>query len=446
MSNLYSIDKLDALNYHTWRAKTKAILIAKEQWIVIDDEATENPSDAWKKTDQKALSTIFLLVNDSELTHIEDCETAAAAWKRLGEVFEAKGIMRRVLLKRNLLSVRLEDTSSMQEYINDVIKITRQLKEIGAPVSDEDIALTLLIGLPDSFDHLITSLEVQEKELTTQYVQGILLQHEARRKKVTSDKAFLARKKDMRNKSDIKCYHCGKPGHKSPECRKRIAEEQSQANIIKPDSIDHYDTAFTLRTTEDQVNKMESNLNSHSNTALILAKKALTFAKAARSNDGSWCIDSGATQHITSDKKLFSTYENLDPPRKVYLADNNSILAKGIGNIPIQLVVNSKIIPAVLHEVLHAPDIHDSLVSVDKMIERGHSVVFDKKGCSIYKDGILKAFATKEKGLHKLVTVRDTANIAHTQFDILTCRAPNGSDLFELDSNWNRNQIRILFE
>src|SRR4051812_41155406 len=133
MSNLYSIDKLDTLNYHTWRAKTKAILVAKEQWSVIEETAPEEPNDGWKKIDQKALSTIFLLVNDSELTHIEDCETAADAWKRLSEVFEAKGIMRRVLLKRNFLSVRLEDTDSMQEYINEITKIARQLKEVGAP-------------------------------------------------------------------------------------------------------------------------------------------------------------------------------------------------------------------------------------------------------------------------------------------------------------------------
>src|SRR3954465_8417411 len=122
MSNLYSIDKLDVVNFHTWRAKTRAILITKDQWNVIEEATPDVPSDAWKKTDQKALSTILLLVNDSELTHIEDCDTAADAWRRLGEGFEAKGIMRRVLLKRNLLSVRLDDTGSMQEYINEITK------------------------------------------------------------------------------------------------------------------------------------------------------------------------------------------------------------------------------------------------------------------------------------------------------------------------------------
>src|SRR6184192_1852345 len=318
----------------------KAILILKDQWDVIEEMIPDRPTTEWKKTNQKALATILLLVNDSELTHIEDCEDAADAWTRLAEVFEAKGIMRRVLLKRNLLSIRLEDSGSMQDYINEVTKITRQLKEIGAPVSDEDVALTLLIGLPETFDHLITSLEVQDKDLSTHYVQGILLQHEARHNKGISDsKAFLAKRKNMDNKPNksIKCFHCGKLGHKSPECRKRLAEEKAQANTMKPDVEDNIYTAFIL-------------------------------AKAARSNDSSWCIDSGATQHITSNKESLSTYEILEPPRKIYLADNHIIMAKGIGNIPLQLIVNGKMTAATLHEVLHAPDIHDNLISVDRIV------------------------------------------------------------------------------
>src|SRR5437879_13887080 len=106
-SGLYSIEKLDASNFHTWRMKTKSILIAKEQWSVIEDRDAER-TEAWRKTDQKALSTLFLLVNDSELIHIENCTSAAEAWKKLGEIFEAKGDMRRVMLRRNLSSVRLQ--------------------------------------------------------------------------------------------------------------------------------------------------------------------------------------------------------------------------------------------------------------------------------------------------------------------------------------------------
>jgi hypothetical protein len=55
--------------------------------------------------------------------HIKDYDTAAEAWQKLSEVFEAKGIMRCVLLKCNFLSIWLEDTSSMQDYINEITKI-----------------------------------------------------------------------------------------------------------------------------------------------------------------------------------------------------------------------------------------------------------------------------------------------------------------------------------
>ena len=129
-SGLYSIKKLNMSNFFTWRMKTKNILIAKDQWGVIENADTDEQNDAWKKINQKALSTIMLLVHDTELIYLEDCETAAAAWNRLSEVYEVEGIMRRVLLQRNLLLIRYEsgsiryESGSIQEYINEVKKIT----------------------------------------------------------------------------------------------------------------------------------------------------------------------------------------------------------------------------------------------------------------------------------------------------------------------------------
>lgn len=113
-------------------------------------------------------------------------------------------------------------------------------------------------------------------------------------------------------------------------------------------------------------------------------------------------------------RNCFSNYETLSPPRKIYLADNRSIIAKGIGKVPLQLIVEGDHREAVLHDVLFAPNIHDNLISVNQIIARGHSVLFDESGCKIYKDNQIKAFATKENGLYKLVTARNTVNIAQS--------------------------------
>jgi transposase InsO family protein len=55
-----------------------------------------------------------------------------------------------------------------------------------------------------------------------------------------------------------------------------------------------------------------------------------------------------------------------------------------MGKVPLQLIVEGDHREAVLHDVLYAPDIHDNLISVNQIIARGHSVLFDASGCKIW--------------------------------------------------------------
>jgi hypothetical protein len=50
----------------------------------------------------------------------------------------------------------------------------------------------------------------------------------------------------------------------------------------------------------------------------------------------SWIIDSGCTNHMTGEKKMFSSYEkNQDPQRAITSGDGNQGLVKGLGKIAI---------------------------------------------------------------------------------------------------------------
>jgi hypothetical protein len=54
------------------------------------------------------------------------------------------------------------------------------------------------------------------------------------------------------------------------------------------------------------------------------------------SGGSSWIIDSGCTNHMTGDKKMFSSYEkNQDPQRAITFGDGNQGLVKGLGKIAI---------------------------------------------------------------------------------------------------------------
>src|SRR5947208_13909944 len=80
MSNLYTIEKLDATNYHTWKFKMRMILIEKDLWDIVE---TPSESEAGLKKSKKALALISLSVSDSELVYLTESMTAAAAWAKL---------------------------------------------------------------------------------------------------------------------------------------------------------------------------------------------------------------------------------------------------------------------------------------------------------------------------------------------------------------------------
>ena len=46
-----------------------------------------------------------------------------------------------------------------------------------------------------------------------------------------------------------------------------------------------------------------------------------------------WIIDSGATCHMSNDKRLFLELRNLEEPEKVQVGDGHSVEAKGKGNV-----------------------------------------------------------------------------------------------------------------
>ncbi|KAL2895177.1 Retrovirus-related Pol polyprotein from transposon RE1 [Bienertia sinuspersici] len=74
-----------------------------------------------------------------------------------------------------------------------------------------------------------------------------------------------------------------------------------------------------------------------------------------------WIIDSGATDHICSDLKLFSEYETYTKrPNTTTVADGKCVTIENIGNIEFENGITLK-------NVLHVPRVRFSLISTHKI-------------------------------------------------------------------------------
>lgn len=109
----------------------------------------------------------------------------------------------------------------------------------------------------------------------------------------------------------------------------------------------------------------------------------------------SWCLDSGATSHLTNNAKVFSKATELDGG-KVILANNSNtdIITEGTAGIIADVYGESKNL--ILNNTLHVPDLRSNLISVAKITDRDFKVVFNKSAAEVLDDhGSVKMVADR---------------------------------------------------
>jgi hypothetical protein len=86
MDERWSIDKLDASNWMTWKFQMRHLLLAKGLWGHVDgtdvlaDGANEQVTANFRLKSQKAFSSIVMAVSTSQLYLVTSCEGPTDAW------------------------------------------------------------------------------------------------------------------------------------------------------------------------------------------------------------------------------------------------------------------------------------------------------------------------------------------------------------------------------
>lgn len=168
----------------------------------------------------RARSKIILSVDTSIFTYIRETKTAKEAWDTLQKTFEDSGLTRKVGLLRELVTTRLENCKSIEEYVNRIILTAHKLNELNFEVRDEWIGTLLLAGLPDEYKPMIMALENSGTPITGDVIKVKLLQNiRCENARGSNSDAALYTKKDSKGKSNfvkrVKCFTCGKNGHLS---------------------------------------------------------------------------------------------------------------------------------------------------------------------------------------------------------------------------------------
>ncbi|CEG43591.1 gag-pol polyprotein [Plasmopara halstedii] len=323
-------------------------------------------------------------MEDSQLPLVRSSSGAHDAWSRLEGHFEKRNLANKLFLHRRFFTTMMEEGDDVLEHINKLKTLAEQLDAVGAPVSEDDLVITFLRSISDSYQFLITALESRADTLTWELVTSRLLHEDMKRKEQGGDgaapgQAFMmkdAKRKGRPAKKTGACHNCGKQGHWVADCPSRVQNDTERyrlqrANVAQfEDSGDHL---FAIGGSSDSV----------------------------QANDV-WLVDSGATQHMTSSKKFMRNHKAFSPI-DVHLADDGVVQAFGSGDIVMSMKTSYGIKKGVLTNVWHIPKLSRYLFLVGRFTKDVGPVIFDKEGCFAETKGVKWRIGAREgKGLLRL--------------------------------------------
>jgi len=365
------INKFDGTNFHTWKFKMQMVLEERDVWEVVSGEVKiehcQTPADqaVFQKKSRKAMAIICLAMEDSQLPLVRSASGAHDAWSRLEEHFEKKSLANKLFLRRRFFTTMMDEGDDVLAHINKLKTLAEQLDAVGAPVNEDDLVITLLGSLSESYQFLITALESRADTLTWELVTSRLQHEDMKRKEQGGDgvvvgQAFMSSDKKRSGRPVKKtgaCNYCGKTGHWIAECPSRVQDNNGnsanprqrfqRANVVRDEDSGEY--LFSVGSVQDKSNSV-------------------------------WLIDSGATQHMSHTKGFMKNYKSIDPV-DVHLADDGVVQAIGTGDIVLLIKTPNGDKKGVLTNVWHIPKLSRNLFSVGRFTKDVAPVTFDGNGC-----------------------------------------------------------------
>ena len=134
-------------------------------------------------------------------------------------------------------------------------------------------------------------------------------------------------------------FYCGRPGHLIKDCYKKKNDEarnrqpRKHSGHFAEDSSPHDLKLFMAR--DEIADKISKTPNFDSRDLRLFVSNA---ALSAEIDDiDAWFVDSGASLHMTCNKKWYTNYKETHNGASIYLGDDRAYQIKGYGDIPVTL-------------------------------------------------------------------------------------------------------------
>lgn len=393
-----TIRRFGGEDFRTWKYLIEIILESKNLLECIKTEKVKpepvtQEYTNWISKDTKARVLIATSLEPNIIEQIYNCYSAKATWDRLLTIYEQSSSINRHVLEAQFHNYRMDPNDSISTHVSKIEMMARSLKDAGKTKSDQSIASKIILTLSDDYRHVISSWNnlPHDQQTTANLLPRLLVEESLNKQRKeesssTNEQAlFSSSRNKFKNKprytssnskdkekaiadkkKNTQCGYCKVKGHWWRECNKRINEKGSSDGNNK------------FGRTKDVAFSAELNLVSNETKSEI------------------WLGDSGASQHMTFNRKWFSSFKQIDEKYPITIGDGKVLYAKGRGDILIKAAISDdKWIEASLRDVLYVPELDKNLFSIGTAADKGFTIIYTADRCLIQNDGMTMAIGKR---------------------------------------------------
>ena len=212
-----------------------------------------------------------------------------------------------------------------------------------------------------------------------------MLTNQGRRANQKGGKSKSGRNPSSNSKFDGKCNHCNKRGHREDQCWTKHLE-------LKPE-----------KSRKDERNERPK--------YSMMATAMGPAVPKRQSAPHIWFTDSGASDHFSPHRNLFTTFRKLEEPIYIETAEGGAV-GTGIGTITITVLgKDDHETELQLNDVIYAPNMSSNLFSLAAVYDKGFETrITPGYGLRIFHGNTLVANSVRVSGgLFRLKTPSDSA-------------------------------------
>jgi hypothetical protein len=349
------------------------------------------PEIRWDYDEGVAMQIITASIPNSVFTSIKGKANTQEVWDALKALYEGRTVMILVNLSQQLQNTRCGEEDNVREHIDKLANLREQIAAMGKSVPENEYASILMGSLPTSYAGMLGSIAASAEMSGVAVSPAVVIKlarDEYDRRNLQSDKAqdeaFAAdsqshKKKPKKGKGrSVQCDNCHKIGHTKDQCWAKGGGNEGGGPKRKDKRNDDKSTAAVAEEPEIEawaaIDECE-NVDAVPRVPIVAAE---LFAGPSE------LYDSGASRHMSPYRKQFVTYEEIIA-RPITAANNEVFHAIGMGDLAIQVPNGETSNTVLLRDVLHAPDMSLTVVSIGRIIKAGYIVEFADGHCIIKK-------------------------------------------------------------